>query len=324
MSDSVAVAVPARLHLGFLDLDATLGRRFGSIGLGLDRPLTRIVVRHAPAMGIEGADAERAARHVAALQAALGLKGSYRLEVRAAIPPHAGLGSGTQLALAIAAGLRTLHGLPLDTRGDAELLGRGQRSGIGIALFERGGVVVDGGRTDKGGPPPAVAHLPFPKGWRVLLLLDRQARGLHGTAESEAFSRLPPFPATMAAHLCHLTLLKALPALVEGDIDDFGAAISEIQATIGDHFAPAQGGRFTSSGVAELLGMLAGWGIAGLGQSSWGPTGFAFMRNEREARQCAGRLAVQAAAHGIELMVVGAANTGALIEQHSLGEVRAG
>ena len=32
----VRVAAPARLHLGFLDPAATLGRRFGSVGLVLD------------------------------------------------------------------------------------------------------------------------------------------------------------------------------------------------------------------------------------------------------------------------------------------------
>jgi predicted sugar kinase len=39
MTDStVSVTVPARLHLGFLDLDGGLGRRFGSLGMALDGP----------------------------------------------------------------------------------------------------------------------------------------------------------------------------------------------------------------------------------------------------------------------------------------------
>ena len=52
------------------------------------------------------------------------------------------LGSGTQLALAVAAALRALHGYPLDPREDAVLLDRGARSGIGIGIFEQGGLVV--------------------------------------------------------------------------------------------------------------------------------------------------------------------------------------
>lgn len=323
MSDSVAVSVPARLHLGFLDLDGALGRRFGSIGLGLDEPLTRIEIGRAERDTVTGAEQERSARHLDNLRQWLKLGGHHRLNVAQAIPSHAGLGSGTQLALAIAAGLRVLHRLALDVRGDASRLGRGARSGVGVALFEHGGVVVDGGRSDDGGPPPLIARLPFPPQWRILLLLDHKQQGVHGAAEIDAFERLPAFPKSIAAHICHLTLLKTLPALAEHDIDSFGAAITETQAAIGDHFAPAQGGRFTSSSVAASLSLLQDWKIAGVGQSSWGPTGFAFMRDEAEAKAIVERLGMQPAAHGLELMVVRASKGGAHIERASLSHVRA-
>ncbi len=39
---TVEVASCARLHLGFLDLNFSLGRRFGSIGMLLDGPVTRL------------------------------------------------------------------------------------------------------------------------------------------------------------------------------------------------------------------------------------------------------------------------------------------
>jgi predicted sugar kinase len=44
---------------------------------------------------------------------------------------------------------------------------------------------------------------------------------------------------------------------------------------IGDHFAPVQGGRFMSKPVGEVLAWLTAQGLGGVGQSSWGPTGFA-------------------------------------------------
>ncbi|TJV01967.1 MAG: GHMP kinase, partial [Mesorhizobium sp.] len=40
MSNSVTIQVPARLHLGFLDLNGDTGRRFGSVGLPLSEPET--------------------------------------------------------------------------------------------------------------------------------------------------------------------------------------------------------------------------------------------------------------------------------------------
>jgi beta-RFAP synthase len=289
----VTVSVPARLHLGFLDLNGGLGRRFGSIGLALDRPVTRLILRPGGETSVSGPDAERARRHLDRMCEALGIRGKFVLEIVEAIPAHSGLGSGTQLALAVSAALRSLKRLPLDIRADAALLDRGMRSGIGIALFSTGGVVVDGGRAVDGPPPPVISQLPFPDEWRVLLLLDPHATGVHGRQELEAFAKLPPFPADEAAHLCRLILMKALPALVERDVAAFGAAISELQARVGDHFAPVQGGRYTSPRVAEAAAFLARHGAHGCGQSSWGPTGFAFTANEAEARRLADALAAE-------------------------------
>jgi beta-RFAP synthase len=310
--DCVSVSVPARLHLGFLDLNGGLGRKFGSIGLALDRPVTRITLRAARRTSVSGPDSARAQRCLATIIDALDLPGSYALEIDEAIPPHSGLGSGTQLALAIAAAMRRLNRLPLDVRGDAALLDRGARSGIGIALFSTGGVVVDGGRTPEGPPPPVVAHQPFPETWRILLMFDRDAIGVHGKQERDAFSTLPPFPAEDAAQLCRRVLMQALPALAERDIANFGAAIGEIQARLGDHFASVQGGRYTSKRVEEAATFLAANGAHVCGQSSWGPTGFAFVESETEARRLAGLLARKT---GFEAEFARGNNTGAIIEQ---------
>jgi predicted sugar kinase len=54
---------------------------------------------------------------------------------------------------------------------------------------------------------------------------------------------------------------------------------------VGDYFAPAQGGRYASPGVGEALRWLEEQGIAGVGQSSWGPTGFGIIGSEPQARK---------------------------------------
>jgi beta-RFAP synthase len=238
------------------------------------------------------------------------------------VPAHAGLGSGTQIALAVAAALRRLHGLPLDPRGDAVRLGRGARSGIGIGLFDAGGVVLDGGRGEREEPPPVIARLPFPEKWRVLLVLDPRRSGVHGADELDAFSALPLFHEEDAAHLCRLALMRALPALAEEDIAAFGAAITEIQACVGDHFAPAQGGRFASPTVAAALDLLAEAGASGYGQSSWGPTGFAFAPDEAEARRLQARLAPLAERLGLAVHVGRGRNSGAEIETRDTARER--
>ncbi len=201
--------------------------------------------------------------------------------------------------------------MPPDPEADAVLLGRGARSGIGIGLFTQGGLVVDGGRGAAPTPPPILARVAVPPEWRILLVLDRAAHGLSGQFERDAFAQLPPMADATVGQLCRLVMMAALPALAEADISRFGGAIAEMQALVGDHFAPAQGGRFTSRRVAAALAGLAEAGAHGVGQSSWGPTGFAFATSEAEACRLKAAIADRAAAAGLDIMVRRALNRGA-------------
>jgi predicted sugar kinase len=110
---------------------------------------------------------------------------------------------------------------------------------------------------------------------------------LHGESESAAFQALPAFSEALSGDLCRLMLMQALPALAEHDIEGFGRAIGELQRVTGDYFAPAQGGRFASPAVAQALAWFESQGIAGVGQSSWGPTGFAIVAGEGRADELA-------------------------------------
>jgi beta-RFAP synthase len=117
----------------------------------------------------------------------------------------------------------------------------------------------------------------------VLLVLDHGGRGLSGQAELAAFRSLRAFPQERAARLAHVVLLRVMPALAEQDFASFSDGIGEIQRTVGDYFAAAQGGRFGSPAVAEVLAWLEANGVPGVGQSSWGPTGFGIVDSEVRA-----------------------------------------
>jgi beta-ribofuranosylaminobenzene 5'-phosphate synthase len=311
----VKIAAAARLHLGFLDLNGSLGRKFGGLGLSISGPATRLTLTHAKANEVQGIEAARAQPLLEAAQKAFALSAKHRLIIEEAIPAHAGLGSGTQLALAIAAALRRLENLPLDPAGDAALLHRGARSGLGAGLFQSGGFVVDGGRGERTVTPPVVARLPFPPEWRILLLSDQTATGLHGAGEREAFAALPVFSDAQAGELCRLALMQALPALAECNLASFGAAITRIQNVIGDYFAPAQGGRrFTSPRVERIVERLLAEGAAGGGQTSWGPTGFVFAADQREAQRLAGRAKAECETQGVGVSIVSGLDEGARID----------
>jgi beta-RFAP synthase len=309
---SVVVAAPARLHLGFLDLSGGLGRTYGSLGLAVDEPVTEVSVRRADDFEALGPESDRALELIRRCAGALGLDGRYRVEVVRAIPPHAGLGSGTQLTLAIGAALMRLENAGPDTRELGTLFGRGLRSAIGIAAFTRGGFIIDGGRGQLDQPPPVLVQTDFPEDWRALLILDPRAQGVHGDGETRAFAALPPFPEPLAGQLCRLVLLRLLPGIKEGDIGAFGAALAEIQGIVGRHFASAQGGSpWTSRAVGHMAGRLGAAGAVGVGQTSWGPTGFAFVPSQAAAAKLYDSLVRDARAEGLELKIVRGRNTGA-------------
>jgi beta-RFAP synthase len=285
-SRRVRVKVSARLHLGFIDLHGGLGRRFGSIGLSLDSPCAEIVATAQADLTAAGDSAEYVMQCAQSFAHKAGIRGGAHLQVSGAIPRHAGLGSGTQAALAVGSALSALYDLGLSVREIAEYTQRGVRSGIGIGAFEHGGLLVDGGHGAETVIPPIIARMDFPADWRVLLVMDDGFVGIHGEAEKQAFDALPEFPAQHAAHISHLTLMRLLPALAEHDLDAFGAAVSEIQCLIGDYFAPLQGGgRYASTKVALAMRWLEKRGIACSGQSSWGPTAFAVFANATQTQQ---------------------------------------
>ncbi|HEY8126398.1 MAG TPA: beta-ribofuranosylaminobenzene 5'-phosphate synthase family protein [Methylocystis sp.] len=315
MPAKVSVAASARLHLGFLDMNGDLGRKFGGVGLALDSPATRLTLIRADKNCVEGHEGARAEALLERAQEALGVSQRHRLTLEEAIPAHAGFGSGTQLALAVSAALRRLEDLPNDPAADAALMARGARSGLGAGLFQQGGVVVDGGRGPRTTTPPVVARAEFPDAWRVLLVCDPGDVGLHGANERDAFAELPPFDAATSGEVCRLVLMQILPALAERELAPFGAAVTRIQEIVGDHFAPAQGGRrFTSGKVEAIVARLLADGATGGGQTSWGPTGFAFVESDMAARRLLGRHGAQAREDGLDISIHRGLNHGARID----------
>jgi beta-ribofuranosylaminobenzene 5'-phosphate synthase len=262
----ITVTAPARLHMGFIDLSGSLGRQFGSIGVALNEIHTRLILTKSDKRSINGPSAQRADRCLTQLCEVMAVSDQVNIQIETAIPEHVGLGSGTQMALAIGSALNAHYGLGMTVREIAAVMDRGLRSGIGIGVFEHGGLVVDGGRGEKTITPPVLVHLEVPSGWRFILVFDR-GQGLHGEQEIA-------FPQQEAEHLCYQIMMQALPAVAEGDLQLFGQVISQLQIAVGKHFAPAQGGIYASKEVCKAMAWLAKQGAVGIGQTSWGPTGF--------------------------------------------------
>jgi beta-RFAP synthase len=312
---AVRVVAPARLHLGFLDLNGGLGRMFGSIGLAIDAPCTTIMLQRSETFDAQGPERERAREALRRFASSLSLNGAYEARVISAIPAHAGLGSGTQHAHAIGTAQMSLEGIELTPPRHGQLVDRGARSAIGMAAFATGGFIVDGGRGKLDRAPPILVRSDFPSTWRALLVMDGQTAGVHGEAETKAFAALPPLPESAAAQLCRRVLMQLVPGVMEADIDAFGSALTEIQSIVGGHFAVAQGGTpWTSPAVGRVVEALKKAGAYGIGQSSWGPTGFAFAPSHEIATRLYDSSIEAARAEGLEIIIAAGRNRGASVE----------
>jgi len=322
----VTVTAYARLHLGFLNLCEEIGWVYGSLGVGLDAPRTRVVATPAKGLTATGEHAGRILRYAEHLASVLQTSWQARLTVLEAIPEHSGLGSGTQWALTVGTALLRLHGIRMGPRELAGIMGRGMRSGIGVASFESGGFILEAGHKTRPPGEPArpsevILRRDFPAGWRFVLVIAEAPPGLSGEAEKNAFASLGE-TRTITDMLCRIVQLRLLPALVEEDIAAFGLAVSEIDRQTGLLFSEAQGGVYGNL-AGEIVDCLLGAGAYGAGQSSWGPCLYALVDEANEA-------AVLAAARGFlegrgkagRVFVTGARNAGAdiLIEGEGLNE----
>jgi beta-RFAP synthase len=291
----VRVRAPSRLHFGLLalpsvadvgawpDVDGqpTIPRRhFGGGGLMIEQPALELAIRCAPAWSVQGPQGDRALEIALALDKQVGV-GPCEIVVKAAPPAHAGLGSGTQLALSVAQTLRCLahvpQGEPLEL---ASLTQRGQRSAIGVHGFFYGGFLVEAGQ---GGAPHLgrlIVRERFPEAWKVIVVLPRGVEGLHGLGEAHAFEAMESADLAQTDAMCRLLLLGMLPAIGEKDLPAFGEALHDYNRRAGEMYRTIQGGPYAHRLTADIVQFLRQQGIAAAGQSSWGPATFAIVEED--------------------------------------------
>jgi predicted sugar kinase len=104
-----------------------------------------------------------------------------------------------------------------------------------------------------------------------------------------------------------------LPALLERDLTAFGEALHDFNARAGEAFAAAQGGLYAGPAVAAWVELLRAEGVAGVGQSSWGPGVFAVVADEDHARALAAAARGPRAPGPAEVVVTRARNRGATL-----------
>lgn len=325
---SVTISTPSRLHFGLLRFEQAEGPSFGGLGMMIAEPRCIVRLTASNEWHASGADANRAvasakqALDFIATQVAEGQRPAgtaqqtpqaFQIEILESIPAHHGLGSGTQLALAVAAGVRSLCGLPAANAEElAAMVGRGRRSAIGCHGFLRGGLLYELGSYPDEPLGRLAKRVEVPAAWRVVLITASQSPGLSGEHELHAFNQLPPVPESTTARLEQLAALAIVPAAERGDVEAFGEALFEYGRLAGECFASVQGGPYASTEIATCIETLRGLGARGVGQSSWGPTVFALVEDQARAEHLIAQLRAIPAWRGHSMRITSADNHGVL------------
>jgi beta-ribofuranosylaminobenzene 5'-phosphate synthase len=314
----VSVTTGSRLHLGFTNLSEDVGRCYGSLGVAVERPSTTVVVSDRGEPSVTGSDAQQVRTLSRRFCEYYKVEPIVSIDVQESIPPHTGLGSGTQLALAVGLGLATVCGIDAGVRDIAVVMGRGRRSGVGIAAFQTGGFIVDAGHT-KDGPgdgaaPTVVWRRDFPADWCFVVAVPEAASGVSGRSEEGIFGALAP-SVRISEEVCRITQLMLMPALVEHDIETFGRALTTIDRKMGAYFAAVQGGVYGGGAASQTIDVMLRAGAHGAGQSSWGPAVYGLVR-QAGAERLEEAIAESLAARGIEAstFVTHGRNTEARVE----------
>lgn len=313
----VHVSTPSRLHFGLLRLHERDGRSFGGLGMMVERPRVELDISAADEWAVSGPSAKRAAVFAERAFATLGLTerpSALRVRVASIVPQHRGLGGGTQLALAIAAGVRELAGRPPGAAAElAATVGRGLRSAVGSHGFIHGGLLWERGRTTEGRLAELSARVAMPPPWRVVLVAPPQGCGLSGPSERAAFDRLPPVPTDVTRRLETLAEDQILPAARAAELDAFGEGVYQYGRLSGESFACVQGGPYASAEIAACVAAIRARGVRAVGQSSWGPTVFAVTADAAAASELVVALQQDVRWSSYEIEITAPDNRGAVI-----------
>ena len=334
----VRVRTPCRLHCTLIDLHGGLGRVDGGVGVALEEPhvtlrvelskeqfnvrgVANALVRSLVDRFLQNENVEKS------LETRELKRIGFQIDVLKMIPSHVGMGSMTQLSLALGAALNRLLNLDYSIREIAKVMRRGGTSGIGVAAFEQGGFILDAGhsfgpgkhkssflpsRTSRAPPAPILIRHEVPRDWLFVIALPTIEKGAHGTREVDIFQKYCPIPEKEVEKLTRIILMQLLPGLVESDIQTVGAALTAIQQ-IGFKKIEID---LQNQIIGKLMEMALAAGAAGAGMSSFGPTTYALVSGQRKADVVASNLKETFVEENItgEVFISQVNNVGATIE----------
>ncbi len=315
--ESVIIETGSRIHFGLIDPVGSSGRLYAGAGVMVESPGVRLAAwlsQDGDRVTAKDPVAGRVANFICRFRQHTGCDARFNIEIASCPGDHLGLGTGTQLGMAVSTACSNLLGLDGEIEAVAGRTDRGRRSAIGVHGFERGGFLVDGGKTEERDLSALRARIELPRAWRFLLVIAPGHRGLSGQREADCFKQLGAIPAETVDRLETLLDKGLLSAAENNDWPAFSRTLHEFGLLAGEPFQEAQGGAFSTDLAAEISRYLRGTGSEGVGQSSWGPTLYALLPGQREAETAAEELRKRFGLHDGEVRVTRPRNRGATVK----------
>ncbi len=299
----VRITTPCRIHLSLIDENGYTGRVDGGIGLMLDKPNVMFeATNSAKEFKIEAHHYYRESIDVINEKASRIFKlfkinnKNFHFKLKQYYPSHVGLGSKTQLSLAIATAIAKLKKLDVSHKTLTNIMGRGGTSGIGWRGFKTGGFIIDGGHDFGEGqeketflpssaatsadPALTIFRYDIPENWRFVVAIPNVRKGAYGDEEVSIFQSYTPIPKNEVNEVSHQILMKIIPGILKNDLKCFGEGLKKVQS-IGFKRREIQ---LQDPVVKNLLSFMDDYGVKAHGMSSFGPSVVGITESESEAK----------------------------------------
>jgi beta-ribofuranosylaminobenzene 5'-phosphate synthase len=270
----------SRLHFGLLNTVAP----FGGIGVMVEEPVTEVKVTPSPQFTCPPyvlARVQPIAERIARLAGRTELPNCH-VDVKQRAAPHFGLGSGTQLAMAVAESMCLYLGIEVSPHDLAvHVAQRGNRSAVGVHGYLTGGLIFESGRHET--ELNAIERrIELPSEWCVGIFRPSvNVPPVCGDLEQSQFADVSTARADQ--QLRELIEQQILPAAESRDFSDFASSVQAYNHASGMLFQSVQAGPYNGPAVTQLIQTLSECGATGIGQSSWGPGVFAWFESRLEA-----------------------------------------
>ena len=271
--NEVKIVTNSRLHFGFLNLKSSKSYSYGGMGVSINKHPTILTVSKASKFesNLKKAFSDKIFHFLCDNR----LSKKIRVDCAESPKKHTGLGSGTQLILSIEEALSKFYRL----NQDINIFNRSYRSGVGINAYKNGGFIVDSPKKNLRSNE-IIFKTSFPKEWKIILLFDSKAKGLHGSSENKFFST--DTTVSLRKKLSDLTLNEIIPSIIYKDFDIFARSLTKFQEFNSLFYSSIQKSSYLSHDIAKVIKKVSRNFNIAAGQSSWGPTSYILIDSTNE------------------------------------------